>query len=133
MVLFARVVQFASALLLAYGTSYGPRLGNRVFLFGAALTALMTIAIFNRERNWLRAIWPAVLGFAILFAVSGFPFLGRPVCETDGLSGSGSSDRPFVACAGAGSQAITIAAIVLMGAALVAAVVDWRRSAVTTA
>ena len=133
MILFARVVQFASALLLAYGTSYGPRLSNLVFVFGAALTALMTIAIFSRERNWLRALWPAVLGFAILFAVSGFPFLGRPVCETDGFSGFGSSDRPFVACAGSASHVITIAAIVLMGAALVAAVVDWRRSTVATA
>ena len=133
MILFARVVQFASALLLAYGTSYGPRLGNRVFVFGAALTALMTIAIFSRERNWLGAVWPAVLGFAILFAVSGFPFLGRPVCETDGLSGFGSSDRPFVACAGSGSHAITIAAIVLVGAALLAAAVDWRRSSATPA
>jgi hypothetical protein len=132
-ILLARVVQFASALLLAYGTSYGPRVSNRVFVFGAALTALMTIAIFSRERNWLRAIWPAVLGFAILFAVSGFPFLGRPVCDTDGLSGSGSSDRPSVACAGSGSQTITIAAIALVGAALVAAVVDWRRSSVAAA
>jgi len=93
----------------------------------------MTIAIFSRERNWLRAIWPAVLGFAILFAVSGSPFLGRPVCDTDGLSGSGSSDRPSVACAGSGSQTITIAAIALVGAALVAAVVDWRRSSVAAA
>lgn len=133
MILLARLVQFASALLLAYGTSYGPRLSNRVFVFGAALTALMTIAILSRERNWLRAMWPAVLGFAILFAVSGFPFLGRPVCDTDGLSGSGSSDRPSVACAGSGSQAITMVAIALVGAALVAAVVDWRRSLVAAA
>jgi len=132
-IFLARVVQFASALLFAYGTSYGPRLSNLVFVFGAALTALMTIAIFSREGNWLRAIWPAVLGFAVLFAVSGFPFLGRPVCETDGLSGFGSSDTPLVACAGSGSHAITIGAIVLVGAALVAAVVDWRRSSVTTA
>jgi len=129
----ARLVQFVSALLLAYGTSYGPQLNNRVFLTGAALVALMTIAIFSRERNWLRAIWPAVLGFAILFAVSGFPFLGRPVCESDGLSGFASSSSPVVACAGAGSQAMTIAAIGLVGVALVAAVVDWRRSSVTTA
>ena len=133
MIHVARLVQFASALLLAYGTSYGPQLSNRVFLTGAALVALITIAIFRRERNWLRAIWPAVLGFAILFAVSGFPFLGRPVCETDGLSGSASSSSPLVACDGAGSRAITIAAIVLVGVALVAAVVDWRRSSVTTA
>jgi hypothetical protein len=129
-IVLARVVQFASALLLAYGTSYGPRPNNLVFVFGLALTALMTIAIFTRERNWLRALWPGVLGFAILFAVSGFEFLGRPVCETDGLSGSGSSDRPFVACAGSGSQAITVAAMVLVGAAVAAAVVDWRRSSV---
>ena len=133
MILLARVVQFASALLLAYGTSYGPRASNLVFVFGVALTALMTIAIFSRERNWLRAVWPAVLGFAILFAVSGFPVLGLPNCETDGFSGSGSSDRPFVACAGSASHAITIAAIVLMGAALVAAVVDWRRSSAAAA
>ena len=133
MIHVARLVQFASALLLAYGTSYGPQLSNRVFLTGAALVALMTIAIFSRERNWLRAIWPAVLGFAILFAVSGFPFLGRPVCESDGLSGFASSSSPVVACAGAGSQAVTIAAIALVGVALVAAVVDWRRSFVTTA
>ena len=133
MIHVAHLVQFASALLLAYGTSYGPQLSNRVFLTGAALVALMTIAIFRRERNWLRAIWPAVLGFAILFAVSGFPFLGRPVCESDGLSGFASSSSPVVACAGAGSQAVTIAAIALVGVALVAAVVDWRRSSVTTA
>ena len=133
--LLARVVQFASALLLAYGTDLtsGPRPGNLVFVFGVALTALMTIAIFSRERNWLRAVWPAVLGFAILFVVSGFPVLGLPNCETDGLSGFGSSDRPFVACAGSASHAITIAAIVLMGAALVAAVVDWRRSSAAAA
>jgi hypothetical protein len=132
-ILLARVVQFASALLLAYGTSYGPRLSNRVFIFGIVLTALMTTAIFNRERNWLRAIWPALLGFALLFVISGVPALGLPNCETDGLSGFGSSDRPFVACAGSASHAITIAAIVLTGAALLAAVVDWRRSSVTTA
>jgi hypothetical protein len=129
----ARLVQFASALLLAYGTSYGPGPSNRVFVYGVALTALMTIAIFSRERRWLRAVWPALLGFAILFAVSGFPFLGRPVCETDGLSGFASSSSPVVACAGAGSQAMTITAIALVGVALVAAVVDWRRSSVTTA
>ena len=133
MIHVARLVQFASALLLAYGTSYGPQLSNRVFLTGAVLVALMTIAIFRRERNWLRAIWPAVLGFAILFAVSGFPFLGRPVCESDGLSGFASSSSPVVACAGAGSPAVTIAAIAVFGVALVAAVVDWRRSFVTTA
>lgn len=132
MILLARVVQFASALLLAYGTSYGPRLSNRVFVFGAALTMLMTIAILSRERNWLRAIWPAILGFAILFAVSGFRVLGLPTCES-GLSGYGSSDAPFGPCAGSGSQAITIAAIALVGAALVAAVVDWRRSSVAAA
>ena len=128
----ARVVQVASALLLAYGTSYGPRPGNLVFVFGAALTALMTIAIFSRERNWLRAIWPAILGFAILFAASGFRVLGLPTCES-GLSGYGSSDTPFGPCAGSASHEIAIAAIVLVGAALVAAVVDWRRSVVTTA
>jgi len=132
-ILLARVVQFASALLLAYGTSYGPRPSNLVFVFGVSLTALMTIAIFSRERNWLRALWPAVLGFALLFAISGFPVLGLPNCETDGLSGFGSSDRPVVACAGATSHVIAIAAIVLMGVALVAALVDWRRSSVTTA
>ena len=93
----------------------------------------MTIAIFSRERNSLRAVWPAVLGFGLLFVISGFPFLGRPVCETDGLSGSASSSSPVVACAGAGSQAITIAAIALVGVAVVAAAVDWRRSSVTTA
>ncbi len=133
MIHLARVVQFASALLLAYGTSYGPRSSNLVFLNGAALTALMTIAIFSRERNWLRAIWPAVLGFAVLFAASGFPFLGRPVCETDGLSGFASSSSSVVACAGAGLQAMTFAAIALVGVALVAAVVDWRRSSITSA
>ena len=133
MIHLARVVQFASALLLAYGTSYGPRPSNLLFVFGAALTALMTIAIFSRERNWLRAIWPAVLGFAILLVISGFRLLGLPSCETDGLSGFASSDRPLVACAGSGAQVITIAAIVLMGAALVAAVVDWRRSSFTAA
>jgi hypothetical protein len=132
-ILLARLVQFASALLLAYGTSYGPRPSNLVFVYGAALTALMTVAIFSRERNWLRALWPAALGFALLFVISGFQFLGRPDCETDGLSGFGSSDRPFVACASASSQRITIAAVALVGAALVAAVVDWRRSSVTTA
>jgi hypothetical protein len=120
----ARLVQFASALLLAYGTSYGPRLNNLVFVYGAALVALMTIAIFSRERNWLRAIWPAVLGFALLFVISGFPVLGRPDCET---VGSG------VACASATAHVIAIAAIALMGTALVAAVVDWRRSSITTA
>jgi hypothetical protein len=130
-ILLARVVQFASALLLAYGTSYGPRLGNLVFVFGAALTALVTLAIISRERNWLRAIWPAVLGFAILFAVSGFRVLGLPTCES-GLSGYGSSDTPFGPCAGSASHAIAFAAIALMGAALVAAVVDWKRS-ITTA
>jgi hypothetical protein len=129
----ARLAQFASALLLAYGTSYGPRPGNLVFLTGAVLVALTTIAIFSRERNWLRAIWPALLGFAILFAVSGFPFLGRPVCATEGLSGFASSSSPVVACAGAGSQAMTIAAIALVGVALVAAVADRRRSSVSTA
>jgi hypothetical protein len=132
-IVLARVVQFASALLLAYGTSYGPRLSNRVFIFGVALTALMTTAIFERERNWLRAIWPALLGFALLFVISGVPALGLPNCETGGLSGFGSSDRSVVACAGATSHVMTIAAIVLMGAALVAAVVDWRRSSVATA
>ncbi len=129
--LLARLVQFASVLLLAYGTSYGPRLGNLVFVFGLALTALMTIAIFSRERNWLRAIWPAVLGFALLFVISGYQFLGRPNCETDGLSGFGSSSRSVVACASAPSRVITVAAIALMGGALVAAVVDWRRSSIT--
>ena len=132
MIHLARLVQFASALLLAYGTSYGPRLNNLVFVCGVALTTLMTIAIFSRERNSLRAVWPAVLGFALLFVISGLPFLGRPVCATDGLSGFASSSSPVVACAGAGSQAITIAAIAL-GVAVVAAAVDWRRSSVTTA
>jgi len=129
----ARLVQFASALLLAYGTSYGPRPNNLVFVYGVALTTLMSIAIFSRERNSLRAVWPAVLGFALLFVISGLPFLGRPICSTDGLSGFGSSSTPVVACAGAGSQAITIAAIALVGVAVVAAAVDWRRSSVTTA
>ena len=133
MIHLARLVQFASALLLAYGTSYGPRLNNLVFVYGVALTTLMTIAIFSRERNSLRAVWPAVLGFALLFVISGLPFLGRPVCESDGLSGFASSSSPVVACAGAGSQAITIAAIALVGVAVVAAAVDWRRSSVTTA
>src|SRR5258705_8480380 len=121
MILLARVVQFASALLLAYGTSYGPRPSNLVFVVGVALTALMTIAIFSRERNWLRAAWPAVLGFAVLFAISGFSVLGLPSCETDGSSGFGSSDRPSVACAGSASHAIAIAAIVLTAGALFAA------------
>ena len=124
MIHLARLVQFASALLLAYGTSYGPRPNNLVFVYGVALTTLMSIAIFSRERNSLRAVWPAVLGFALLFVISGFPFLG--------LSGFGSSSSPVVACAGAGSQAITIAAIALVCVAVVAAAVDWRRS-VTTA
>ena len=97
MIHLARLVQFASALLLAYGTSYGPRPNNLVFVYGVALTTLMTIAIFSRERNSLRAVWPAVLGFGLLFVISGFPFLGRPVCETDGLSGSASSSSPTVA------------------------------------
>ena len=132
MILLARVVQFASALLLAYGTSYGPRPGNLVFVYGVALTALMTIAIFSRERNWLRAVWPAILGFAILFAVSGFRVLGLPTCESE-LSGYGSSGTPFVACAGSASHAIAIAAILLVGAALVAAVLDWRRSSLAAA
>ena len=131
--LLARVVQFASALLLAYGTSYGPRPGNLVFVYGMALTALMTVAIFSRERNWLRAIWPAVLGFALLFVISGLPVLGLPSCDTDGLSGSGSSERPFVACAGATAHLIVIAAFALMGAAVLAALIDWQRSTTTTA
>ena len=59
--------------------------------------------------------------------------MAAPVCETDGLSGFASSSSPVVACAGAGSQAMTIAAIALVGVALVAAVFDWRRSSVTTA
>jgi hypothetical protein len=129
----ARLVQFASALLLAYGTSYGPRPSNLVFVIGLALVLLMTVAIFERERNALRAIGPAVLGFAILFAVSGFPFLGRPVCATDGLSGFASSSSPVVACDGAGSRAMTIGAIAVVSVALVAAAADWRRSSGTTA
>ncbi len=133
MILLARVVQFASALLLAYGTSYGPRPSNLVFIFGLALTALMTIAIFSRERNWLRAVWPAILGFSVLFAVSGFPALGLPTCETDGSSGFGSSDRPSVACAGSASRPLAVAAMVLTAGALVAAVVDWRRSSAAAA
>jgi hypothetical protein len=120
----ARLVQFASALLLAYGTSYGPRLSNLVFVYGVALTALMTIAIFSRDRNWLRAVWPPVLGFSLLFVISGFQFLSRPDCES---VGSG------VACASAISHALTVAAIGLMGGALVVALIDWRRSSVTTA
>ncbi len=123
MIHLARLVQFASALLLAYGTSYGPRLSNLVFLTGGALVALMTIAIFSRERNGLRAIWPAVLGFALLFVVSGFPVLSRPDCET--LRGSG-----VVACASATARVVEIAAIVLTGGALTAAVIDWSISRV---
>jgi hypothetical protein len=125
-ILLARVVQFASALLLAYGTSYGPRPGNLVFLAGAALVFLMTAAIYGRERSVLRAIWPAVLGFAILFAMSGFPVLGRPGCETVGGSG-------VVACATATARVREIGAIALVVGALAVALVDRRRSSVRAA
>ena len=72
MVSSARVVQFLSAVLAAYGASYGIRLNNLVFILGLALTLLLTVAIFQRERSVLGALWPAVLGFSGLFAVSGF-------------------------------------------------------------
>jgi amino acid transporter len=49
----ARVVQFFSAVLAAYGASYGMRVNNVVFILGLALTLLLTIAIFQHKRNVL--------------------------------------------------------------------------------
>ena len=117
MIHLARLVQFASALLLAYGTSYGPRPSNVVFLTGIVLVALMTIAIYSRERNALRAVWPAVLGFALLFVVSGFPVLALVDCET--RRGFG-----VAPCASASARTTEIAAIALMCGALLLAVID---------
>jgi hypothetical protein len=115
----ARLVQFLSALLLAYGTSYGPRPTNAVFVIGVALVVLMTVAIYERERNALRAIWPAAFGFALLFVWSGLPLLGLPQCETA---------TSAAACASASAHARTIAALALIGCAVAAAAVDGIRS-----
>ena len=83
----------------------------------------MTVAIFSREHNALRALWPAVLGFALLFVVSGFPVLGLIDCET--RRGFG-----VAPCASASARATEIAAIALMCGALAAAVIDWSISRV---
>ena len=116
MIHLARLVQFASGLLLAYGASNGPRPSNLVFLTGVALVTLMTIAIYSRERKALRAVWPAVLGFALLFVVSGFPVLGQPDCDF----------RRFgvAPCASPSARATEIAAIALMCGVLLLAVID---------
>src|SRR6266566_3677429 len=95
-----RLVQFASALLLAYGTSYGPRPNNLVFVSGVALTTLMTIAIFSRERNSLRAVWPAVSRSSYLLdrraiGVRQLELTGRGLCR-GGLAGD--NDRGDRSC-----------------------------------
>jgi hypothetical protein len=116
--LAARFVQFLTAVLAAYGASYGIRLNNLVFIVGLALTLLLTIAIFQRERNVLRALWPAVLGFSGLFAISGLPALGRPECS-DTVTGASPSG-----CAGAAAHQIAVAALVSVGVAALVAVID---------
>src|SRR2546423_1543511 len=116
--LAARFVQVLTAILAAYGASYGIRLNNLVFIIGLALTLLLTIAIFQRERNVLRALWPAVLGFSALFAVSGFPALGRPECS-DIVTGATPGG-----CAGAAAHQMAIAALIMFGVAIVVAVID---------
>jgi hypothetical protein len=127
MITSARLVQFLAAMLAAYGATYGPSPSNLVFLVGAALVVLLTLAIFVRERNALRAVWPALLGFALLFAVSGLPTLGRPECTN---TQTGSS---IGGCVESSARAVEIAAIVLMCGALAAAAIDWRRSSINAA
>lgn len=118
MISSARVVQFLSAVLAAYGASYGIRVNNLVFILGLALTLLLTIAIFQRERRVLGALWPAVLGFRALFAVSGLPALGRPECSetVTGASPGG--------CAGAGARWTAVAALAGIGIGAITGAVD---------
>ena len=106
----------ASALLAAYGASYGVRASNLVLLAGLVGLLIATVAEFRIDRKLtVPFVGVAVVG-AFFFAI-GLPGLGRATCASDFATGI---------CVAPGARERTVAAGVAAGIAIALLLVERR-------